>query len=381
VPSTPSVEAINPIYGPEEGGTLVTITGTGFTGATAVNFGATAATSFNVNSDTTIVATSPAHAVGVVDVTVVGPGGTSATGSFDHFTYIPPDPIFKFDGTSSSDSAGRIVNWDWFFDDQTTQTGPIVAKQYIYGSGVHPITLMVTDDRGRRATVSHSVDAGALPQPSTSTPTGRIRFAGSRVESHGGSSSPSGDLIWGGNTVSVGPSAFVTDADPDPLPPYGGNWINFGSGHWSYNDTTEPLYTSADVNGNWSFDDTSEGAPFYSGRTLLHYQDYVAVKLHWDLTGFYDGTFTWPSGWNGVYWYGEPVPGHWNYNAFDAFSANPTITGSMSLPLRPGQHQSGSAGSRVSTISLTVPVYTGSGSTPTLTRSQLRSMFWLEFDF
>ncbi|MCL6597644.1 MAG: IPT/TIG domain-containing protein, partial [Alicyclobacillus macrosporangiidus] len=82
----PSVTGITPVSGPMAGGTTVNITGTGFTGATAVMFGSTAATNFTVNSDTSITATSPAG-TGTVDVTVTGPGGTSATVPGDRFTY------------------------------------------------------------------------------------------------------------------------------------------------------------------------------------------------------------------------------------------------------------------------------------------------------
>ena len=56
----------------------MTITGTSFTGATAVKFGTTAATTFTVNSSTSITATSPAG-TGTVDVTVTTAGGTSPT--------------------------------------------------------------------------------------------------------------------------------------------------------------------------------------------------------------------------------------------------------------------------------------------------------------
>jgi hypothetical protein len=62
------------------------VTGTNFTGATAVRFGATAASSFTVNSATSITATSP-PGTGTVDLTVTTPGGTSAIGSGDQFTY------------------------------------------------------------------------------------------------------------------------------------------------------------------------------------------------------------------------------------------------------------------------------------------------------
>ena len=64
----------------------MTITGTSFTGATAVDFGTTPVTDINVLNDTTITANSPAG-TGTVNVTVTAPGGTSATSSADQFTY------------------------------------------------------------------------------------------------------------------------------------------------------------------------------------------------------------------------------------------------------------------------------------------------------
>ncbi|MGA8726232.1 MAG: RHS repeat-associated core domain-containing protein [Acidimicrobiales bacterium] len=81
----PVVEQISPSYGPPAGGSRVTITGSGFTGATSVDFGGSSA-SFIVDSDTTITATAPAGG-GTVDITVTTPGGTSAGGSADQFTY------------------------------------------------------------------------------------------------------------------------------------------------------------------------------------------------------------------------------------------------------------------------------------------------------
>ena len=65
---------MTPLGGQAAGGTSVTITGTGFTVATAVDFGCAAANGFTVVSDTDITATSPAG-TGVVYVTVSGPAG------------------------------------------------------------------------------------------------------------------------------------------------------------------------------------------------------------------------------------------------------------------------------------------------------------------
>src|SRR5258706_342761 len=90
--SEPTVTNVNPNTGPMQGGTSVTITGTNFSGATAVSFGSNAAASFTVNSATQITATSPAG-VGTVDVTVTTAGGTSAISSSDRFTYGPAPTV------------------------------------------------------------------------------------------------------------------------------------------------------------------------------------------------------------------------------------------------------------------------------------------------
>lgn len=82
----PTITGISPASGSTSGGQAVTITGCGFTGTTAVNFGATAA-AFSVTNDSTIAATSPAHVAGVVDVSVTTPAGSSATSAADKFTY------------------------------------------------------------------------------------------------------------------------------------------------------------------------------------------------------------------------------------------------------------------------------------------------------
>ena len=82
------VTGVSPASGPTAGGTVVTITGTGFTAASTVNFvTAGAATNVQFVNSTTLKATSPAGS-GQVDVTVTTTGGTSATSALDKFTYL-----------------------------------------------------------------------------------------------------------------------------------------------------------------------------------------------------------------------------------------------------------------------------------------------------
>ena len=83
----PVISALSPTGGTTAGGTLVTIKGRKFTGATAVTFGGTAATSFTVLDDTRIVAVAPAKAAGTADVVVTTPGGVSANTTADNYLY------------------------------------------------------------------------------------------------------------------------------------------------------------------------------------------------------------------------------------------------------------------------------------------------------
>ncbi len=84
-PSGPVVTGVSPPSGPAAGGTVVTVTGSGFTAATTVSFGAKAATNVTVTSPTSLTATAPAD-TRTVDVTVTTTAGTSATSPADQFT-------------------------------------------------------------------------------------------------------------------------------------------------------------------------------------------------------------------------------------------------------------------------------------------------------
>jgi len=86
----PVVSSVSPLSG--GAGTPVTIRGSGFSGAVAVDFGTAAAADFEVLADSQIVAWAPAGLIGLVDVTVTASGGSSAASIADQFTYIPLKP-------------------------------------------------------------------------------------------------------------------------------------------------------------------------------------------------------------------------------------------------------------------------------------------------
>ncbi|MGA0172057.1 MAG: SUMF1/EgtB/PvdO family nonheme iron enzyme [Phycisphaerales bacterium] len=88
--STPS--SSSPITVPAAGGATVTITGSGFTGATAVAIDGIAS-GFTVVSDTQITAIAPAHAPGgMFGITVTTPGGTAHSNQSIACWQLPPWP-------------------------------------------------------------------------------------------------------------------------------------------------------------------------------------------------------------------------------------------------------------------------------------------------
>ena len=105
----PTVTLVAPAAGPIAGGTSVVLTGTSFTGASAVKFGATVATSFTVDSATQITAIAPAESAGPVYITVTTPGGTSATGAANVFTYYAVPTVISLAPTSGPALGGANV--------------------------------------------------------------------------------------------------------------------------------------------------------------------------------------------------------------------------------------------------------------------------------
>lgn len=130
--TAPTVTALTPTSGPVAGGTSVTITGTGFTGATSVIFGTTPAAAFTVASATQITATSPAHAVGAVDVSVTTSGGTSVATAADQYTYVAAPTVTGLSPARANVAGGVRV----------TITGTALTGATAVGFGANPGTAV-----------------------------------------------------------------------------------------------------------------------------------------------------------------------------------------------------------------------------------------------
>jgi hypothetical protein len=109
----PTITTISPTSGPTSGGTTVTITGSGFGGATSVTFGSLAATGVTVVSSTEITAITPAQAAGAVPVSLSDIGGSATAGQ--QYTYVAGPPaapvptLLGISPTSGPQSGGETV--------------------------------------------------------------------------------------------------------------------------------------------------------------------------------------------------------------------------------------------------------------------------------
>ncbi|HLI43562.1 MAG TPA: IPT/TIG domain-containing protein, partial [Acidimicrobiales bacterium] len=144
--SPPVVTSISPTSGPASGGTVVTISGENLSGASAVDFGTSAATAVSC-TQTSCSATSPAG-TGTVNVTVTTPDGTSATSSSDEFTYVPRPVVSKLSPDRGPTGGGTVV----------TITGKYLSQVTAVHFGSH---LGKIDDRVSSTEIKVTAPAGS----------------------------------------------------------------------------------------------------------------------------------------------------------------------------------------------------------------------------
>jgi hypothetical protein len=105
----PRIMSISASEGPAAGGTSLTITGTGFTGATAVGFGGSQFSGITVTGDTTITLTTPPSPAGTVYVTVIGPGGESTQSVSFRFTFVAVPTVSNLSPNFGPVSGGNQI--------------------------------------------------------------------------------------------------------------------------------------------------------------------------------------------------------------------------------------------------------------------------------
>jgi len=166
-PTAPTVVGITPIFGPEAGGTEVTITGTDLTDIDTVTFGGVPATGLTVVSPTELTVLTPAG-VGLVDVVISGPNGTATLQ--DGFTYVPagggtdePGTVISFTPTTGPEAGGTSVT--------IIGTGFTGADSVTFGDTPGTNFTVVSDNE---ITVTSPAGAGSVEVTVVGAPNGDI---------------------------------------------------------------------------------------------------------------------------------------------------------------------------------------------------------------
>jgi alpha-tubulin suppressor-like RCC1 family protein len=200
-PPPPSVSGVSPSSGPQQGATTVTIAGANLAEASAVHFGASAASSFTVDSATSITAVSP-PGTGVVDVTVTTPVSTSATSAADKFSYLPPPAVTKLKPNKGPASGGTTV----------TITGTALTGASAVNFGANAASSFTVDSATSITAVSPPGTSGAadvsVTTASGTSPASTHDLFKYEAQTVGGVS-PAGGPAAGGTSVTVSGSGFA----------------------------------------------------------------------------------------------------------------------------------------------------------------------------
>jgi hypothetical protein len=163
--SPPTVSSVSPANGPTNGGNTVNLTGTNFTGTTSVKFGQTPATGFTVNNDTSITATAPAHAAGLVNVNVTNGAGTNPNQSSSWYTYnvnSAPPTVSSVSPKNGPAAGGTLVT--------INGTGFTGATAVRFSSGTPAASFTIVNDG--KITVTAPPHAAGLVNIFVDTPLG-----------------------------------------------------------------------------------------------------------------------------------------------------------------------------------------------------------------
>lgn len=221
-----AISGLSPTSGSTLGGTALTITGIGFTNASAVNFGTNVnASSFSIVSDTQITTTTPAYPYqrGPIDVAVIV-GSEAATSSNAeptalYFTYYDPPPTITSVSPSSGPTSGGAAN-------NVTITGTYLknlstvyfGSNYSSSFTTSDLSVVATPPAANAGTVNVVVtnDSNQYSGDGVATATNAYTYVALPTIAN---FSPLYGTSLGGDTVTINGTNFVS----------GGTTVKFGS--------------------------------------------------------------------------------------------------------------------------------------------------------
>jgi hypothetical protein len=221
---------LNPAYGPDGGGTTVTITGSGLTGISAVNFGGTCSATngssggtpgtsvTGINDDSATVVT-PMHADGLVPVCVTATGGT--TQAQEGYTFEPAPSATGLSPTQGPVSGGTpvVITGAGFYQGDpdvvvmfganaatnvaVTSSTTISATSPASTTGPGAVSVTVTDAGGGPATDTQQFTYVTAPVVSGISPTSGPEKGGESVNIQGTDLGTTSAVLFGTTPAAI----------------------------------------------------------------------------------------------------------------------------------------------------------------------------------
>ncbi len=227
----PSITSVSPTNGPLAGGTAVTISGSNFQGGAAVAFGGTPAASVTIVSPTQILATTPTHAPGTIDVVVTNVDGQRGTLTGGFTFNLGPAPSITGVAPASGPVAGGtsvVITGTNFQSGASVAFGTVVAATVTVNSatqitavtpassaGVVDVTVMNND--GQVGTLSNGFSFLAAPTVAAVSPSAGPTSGGTAVLISGTDFQPGATVQFGSTaatSVTVSSATLIQASSP-----------------------------------------------------------------------------------------------------------------------------------------------------------------------
>ena len=229
----PTITSLTPSTGASAGGTVVTITGSGFVAGATVNFGGVAGTSVTVNSATQLVATTPAGTPGSATVTVRNTDNQAANlgGGFT-YQYAPPTVtlVAPASGTSAGGTAITITGTGFRAGAAVSIGGLLNATSVVVASatsitavtpaglvGANAVTVTNTDTQSATLVGGFTYTAAAAPTVTSIAPASGSVAGGTATTITGTGFVSGASVMFGGiaaTSVTVVNSTTITATTP-----------------------------------------------------------------------------------------------------------------------------------------------------------------------
>lgn len=209
--TAPVISGISPSRGPVSGGTVVTVTGTGFTTAQFVKFGTTFGTNLTIISDTSLTIEAPTKLAGSYNLTVLNQGGSNVQ-TTNYTYYIPAAPSAPTGVAAVAGNQSASVSWSASADTTSylvtsnpggftcTTSGTSCTVSGLTNGMGYTFTVVARNAAGNSSASSASTSViPALPAPLA--PTGVAATAGDQAAT----------VSW---TASANATGYVVTSNP-----------------------------------------------------------------------------------------------------------------------------------------------------------------------